>query len=82
LSLPLQRLDDWAKSHSLRRSDAFLLYARDVLDTTPVLGCESLNQLLDNTLAWRSCEVELTELEDLARDVGALDPALLDPACW
>ena len=82
LSQPLQRLDDWAKSFSVRRSDAFLLYARDVLDATPVLGCESLGQLFDNAIAWRSCDVELAALEGVARDVDNLDPALLDPALW
>jgi aryl-alcohol dehydrogenase-like predicted oxidoreductase len=82
LARPLQLLDDWAKARGIQRADAFLLYARECLDAPVVLGCETAGQLCRNLVAWRSLEAPAEELHELARRLGPIPEALLDPSRW
>jgi spore coat polysaccharide biosynthesis protein SpsF len=82
LARPLALVDDWARARGLRRADAFLLYARECLDVPVVLGCETADQLRGDLAAWRSLEVPAGELRELARCLGPVPGALLDPSRW
>jgi aryl-alcohol dehydrogenase-like predicted oxidoreductase len=79
---PLATLEGWTQERGLRRSDAFLLYARRLPSARVVLGCETAGQLCQNLIAWRSLDLPREEVAELAGQVGEIDEDLLDPARW
>jgi hypothetical protein len=82
LSAPLERIKDWALAHEIRPSEAWLLFARDGIRHPVVIGCESMGQLCQNLMTWRSLQISPLELMGLAGEVRNIEESLLDPACW
>jgi hypothetical protein len=82
LAKPLEAVDTWAGERGLRRPEVFLLYARELLDAKILIGCETLGQLCQNLIAWRSLDAPRADLEELTASIPDLPDSLLDPSQW
>jgi len=82
LAPALRSVGKWAEARKMTVAEAFLLFARDVLDGTPVLGCESASQLEANLAAWSLPRLAEKDANELAGLVPELEEGLVNPAMW
>jgi aryl-alcohol dehydrogenase-like predicted oxidoreductase len=77
----LADIEDWARRHGLTVPETFLLFVRDTVPHSVVLGTETSAQWEENLRIWRM-EWPAADIQALASMVPDLPATVLSPALW